>query len=70
MSALEKEDQSPGRTVLFPVQLDDTVMTTSQPWAANLRRERHIGDFTGWKDHDAYLQAFTRLLRDLKAEAS
>jgi hypothetical protein len=27
-----------------------------------------IGDFTAWKDHDAYQQAFTRLLRDLKAE--
>ncbi len=28
---------------------------------------RHIGDFTGWKDHDAYQGAFARLLRDLRA---
>ena len=28
------------------------------------------GDFRAWKDHDAYQQAFTRLLRDLKAESS
>jgi hypothetical protein len=70
LSALEKEDQSPERTVLFPVRLDDTVMTTLQPWAANLRHERHIGDFCSWKTHDAYQQAFDRLLRDLQAESS
>jgi hypothetical protein len=29
---------------------------------------RAIGDFTRWKDHDAYQKAFERLLRDLKAE--
>lgn len=29
---------------------------------ASLRRQRHIGDFTGWKDHDAYQRAFTRRL--------
>lgn len=70
MSALEKEGQSPGRTVLFPISLDDAVKTARHPWAADLRRRRHIGDFSNWKEHDAYQQAFTRLLRDLKAEAS
>jgi hypothetical protein len=43
-------------------------MTTPEPWAAKVR-QRHIGDFTHWKDHDAYKKAFDRLLRDLKAEA-
>lgn len=70
LSALEKEDQSPGRAVLFPIRLDDTVMTTRQPWAASLRHERHIGDFCAWKEHDAYQQAFDRLLRDLQAEGA
>ena len=37
-------------------------------WVADIRRQRHIGDFTQWKEHDAYQQAFTRLLRDLKVE--
>jgi hypothetical protein len=32
-----------------------------------LRRRRHIGDFCGWKDHDAYKKALQRLLRDLRA---
>ena len=36
-------------------------------WAADIRRQRHIGDFTQWKEHDVYQQAIDRLLRDLKA---
>lgn len=43
-------------------------METDQPWTVDIRRTRHIGDFSRWKDHDAYQQAFERLLRDLKAE--
>ena len=53
--------------MLFPIRLDDAVMETGQAWAADIRHTRHIGDFTRWKDHDAYQQAFQRLLRDLKA---
>jgi TIR domain/Pentapeptide repeats (8 copies) len=33
-------------------------------------REYFIPDFSNWKDHDSYQQAFQRLLRDLKAEGS
>jgi hypothetical protein len=33
-------------------------------------REYFIPDFSDWKDHDSYQQAFQRLLRDLKAEVS
>jgi len=64
-AALEKENRQQ-REVLFPVRLDDTVMQTSQAWAATLRRTRHIGDFTNWIDPQVYQQAFERLLRDLK----
>lgn len=66
-TAFEKERQQK-RHVLFPVRLDDSVMETSTSWAADIRRMRHITDFTDWKDHDAYQKAFGRLLRDLKAE--
>jgi hypothetical protein len=38
-------------------------------WATEICHERDIGDFTHWKNHDDYQRAFTRLLRDLKAEA-
>ncbi len=66
-AALEKE-QGQQRDVLFPVRLDESVMQTSQAWAAKLRRTRHIGDFTNWTDPQAYRHAFEQLLRDLKAE--
>jgi hypothetical protein len=50
---------------VFPVRLNESVMETTQAWAADLRRTRHIGDFSHWKDHDSYQAAFGRLLRDL-----
>jgi hypothetical protein len=55
------------KTILFPVRLDDNIMEIDAGWATNIKDTRHIGDFTRWKDHDAYQAAFTRLLRDLKA---
>jgi len=66
-AAYEQERQR-GTTVLFPIRLDSAVMDTGKAWAAKLRRSRHIGDFSQWKDHDAYQKAFNRLMRDLKAE--
>jgi hypothetical protein len=68
-TAFEKERKQK-TTVLFPIRLDDEVMKTDQAWAADIRRTRHIGDFTKWKDHDPYQKAFDRLLRDLKAEGA
>jgi len=67
MAALEKE-QNYKKLVLFPIKLDEQVMQTALPWAADIRRSRHIGDFTAWKEHDTYQTAFTRLLRDLQPE--
>jgi hypothetical protein len=59
-----EEERKRGQIVLFPVRLDDTVMDTKEAWAAKLRA-RLIGDFTRWKDHDAYKQSLERVLRDL-----
>jgi len=67
MAALEKENKQPGKIVLFPIKLDETVMEANIPWAASMRRSRHIGDFRQWKSHDDYQKAFERLLRALKA---
>jgi uncharacterized protein YjbI with pentapeptide repeats len=70
-TALEKErkakERGEERTVLFPIRLDDAVMEIEGGWPALVRRTRHIGDFTRWKDHDAYRASFERLLLDLKA---
>jgi hypothetical protein len=68
-AAFEREHRDKGRLVLFPIRLDDGIMHTRQAWAADIRRTRHIGDFSRWKDHDSYQKTFERLLRDLKAEA-
>jgi uncharacterized protein YjbI with pentapeptide repeats len=65
-AAFEKEHHT-GRPVLFPIRLDDAVIDSPVAWAGTIRRTRHIGDFTGWKDHDSYQKAFSRLLRDLEA---
>ncbi len=66
-TSFEKERQNK-TTVLFPIRLDDIIFECKKAWAADIRRTRHIGDFTKWKDHDSYKIAFDRLLRDLKAE--
>jgi hypothetical protein len=56
--------------VLFPVCSDHAVTDTDAAWAASIRRQRHIGNFSKWKDHDPYQKAFGRLLKDLKATDS
>jgi hypothetical protein len=67
--AFEEERQRDG-VVLFPVRVDDAVFDTKKAWAAKLRRNRNIGDFRNWKDHDAYQKALERVLRDLRVESS
>jgi hypothetical protein len=64
-AALEHERREQ-REMLFPIRLDESVIQTSQAWAAKLRRTCNIGDFTNWIEPQAYEQAFERLLRDLK----
>lgn len=64
------------RRMLFPVRLVD--FETLRDWEcldadtgrdlAREIREYFIPDFTNWKNHDSYQNAFDRLLRDLKPE--
>jgi uncharacterized protein YjbI with pentapeptide repeats len=63
--ALE-EERTREQVVLFPVNLDDAVMQTSEGWARLLCGQRNIGDFTRWKDDDQYQRSFKRLMRDLR----
>jgi len=67
VAAREKEDHEQ-QSVLFPLRLDDAVIHTTKAWAADIRRRWHIGNFTQWKEYDAYQIAFEHLLCDLKAE--
>lgn len=67
-TAFEKERKQK-RTVLFPIRLDDAVMSIERGWAADIRRSRHIGDFREWVSPDAYEGAFPKMLGDLKAQS-
>jgi len=62
--ALQKE-QRDGKEVLFPVRLDDSVFQWEHGYQADLTR-RFIGDFTEWRDPNAYREAFDRLVRALR----
>jgi hypothetical protein len=64
-TALARERQQ-STTILFPVQIDNTVMTLETGWLALIRNTRNIGDFRRWKTHGVYQKAFNQLLRDLK----
>jgi len=65
-AAFEKERRQ-GITVLLPVRLDDAVMDCPHAWAADIRRNRHIGDFRNWRDQDSFRKSLDRLIRDLKS---
>ena len=64
------------RRMLFPIRLVD--MDKIKAWrcfdadtgkdSAREIREYFIPDFSNWKDHDSFEQAFERLLRDLQAD--
>ncbi|WP_163667095.1 toll/interleukin-1 receptor domain-containing protein [Adonisia turfae] len=66
-TALEKERDRNNQVVLFPVRLDNAVMDSGDGWTRLIKNTRNIGDFSRWKDHDAYQRSFERLVRDLKA---
>ena len=49
-AALEEERTShERRTVLMPIKIDHTVEKTDRTWARQIKRTRHIGDFTQWR---------------------
>jgi serine/threonine protein kinase len=60
------EERSRKEVVLFPIRIDNTVISTDEPWAVKLR-ERNIGDFRQWRRPGGYQKGLERLLRDLKA---
>jgi hypothetical protein len=60
------EERSRKPVVLFPVRIDNAVMSTAEPWAVKLRDHRNIGDFRQWRKPAEYQKSLERLLRDLK----
>lgn len=60
-----EEERVRKTTVLCPVRLDDSVMTSQEAWAAKLRG-RHIGDFRRWKSEKLFAEEFGKLKQTLK----
>lgn len=68
-TALAREHRDK-RTILFSIRMDNAILEHEYTgWTALVHNERHIGDFTGWKDHGRYQAAFERMMRDLKKAA-
>jgi uncharacterized protein YjbI with pentapeptide repeats len=65
-TALARERELGGRTILFPIRIDDAVLSSTAGWPALLKNTRNVGDFSCWKEQDFYKRAFERLLKDLK----
>jgi hypothetical protein len=62
--AREREQKTP---TLFPIRIDNTVMTLKKGWPALIHNTRDIGDFRRWKTtYGVYQKAFDGLLHDLK----
>jgi uncharacterized protein YjbI with pentapeptide repeats len=64
------EERSRKESVLFPIRIDNEVMSTAEPWAVKLRDQRNIGNFQQWRKPVEYQKSVERLLRDLKASAN
>jgi uncharacterized protein YjbI with pentapeptide repeats len=60
-----RKEKELGVVVLFPIRIDDSVMSSDQDWAFHIRKQRHIGDFSNWKSLDRYNSKLSRILRDL-----
>jgi hypothetical protein len=60
------EERERNVTILFPIRLDDAVMTTSEAWARKFRDQRNVGDFRQWTEPAEYQKSLERLLRDLR----
>lgn len=58
-----------GKTVLFPLRLDEAPLQTAGQEFEQLR-EKYISDFSDWRDRDRYRHAFSGLVRDLAISAS
>lgn len=55
------------RPLLFPIRLDDAVLSNQDNWAAKIKRTKHLSDFSNWKDEASYQKSFEWLLSDVKA---
>ena len=70
LSVSLKLEQNRGKTILFPIRIDDSIFKESLPSPLNLVISRHIGDFTNWKNDRDYRKSFSHMVRDLMTISS
>lgn len=63
--ALEKERKY-NELTLFPLTIDNHIMSSESSWTRYIRNTRNICDFTEWGDEEKYKKSFDRTLRDLQ----
>jgi thymidine kinase len=59
------EERVQKKKFLFPIRLDNSVMSSKKSWASLIRETRYIGDFTNWKSKKIYRESFMKLLDDI-----
>jgi uncharacterized protein YjbI with pentapeptide repeats len=65
--ALNKEPQGIPN-VLYPIRVDQAILTCTTDWAKDIKSTRHIGNFEHWTDPQQYHDNFKRLLYALRSE--
>jgi uncharacterized protein YjbI with pentapeptide repeats len=65
-----KLEHTEKRTKVYPVRLDDAILSIAESEPLGLLKQRHIGDFRDWGNPASYQRAFSRLVRDLAISAS
>ena len=60
------EERDRKENVLFPIQIDDAIITSDKAWAKDVVSTRHIGDFRNLQSPNKYQEAFKKLLVDLR----
>lgn len=69
-NAISKEEDYT-ETVLIPITLDDYVFKQSADnWTVGEIKRRFVQDFSKWKEHDAFEQAFKKVVEALKTKDS
>ena len=56
------EERIRNKDILLPLRLDNTVMTSNEPWASKVKNSRNIADFHQWRDNEEYRRLLHRLL--------
>ena len=66
VNAALAEENKRKKPIFIPIRIDPAILDCDLAWAEYINKTRNLCDFSTWKDHDAYQQAFDNLLEDLK----